>query len=170
MKRPLFDGAGAIAAILVLAGAPSAGWAADGAPTVASAQAAPAVPLIEAVDGDSILVDGVEWRLMGFDTPEIERSRCEGERRVGLLAKRRLAELIASKQAMALTFSGQRDRYKRPLGHLEVGGVNVRETLIAEGYARPYNGGPRKGWCSRDSRDDLVPGPKPARETGRKGG
>ena len=28
-------------------------------------------------------------------------------------------------------------------------GRNVRDTLIAEGWARPYNGGPRKGWCSR---------------------
>jgi endonuclease YncB( thermonuclease family) len=115
-----------------------------------------------AVDGDSILVGGVEWRLMGFDTPEIARAWCEAERRLGLLAKVRLAALIAAAGRIETRDSGARDRYRRPLGDLILDGANVRDAMIGEGYARPYNGGRRKGWCSRDSRDDLVPGLPPA--------
>lgn len=120
------------------------------------------------VDGDSVAVDGAEWRLMGFDAPEIERARCESERRLALLAKTRLETLlrdaVARQLPVALTDSGQRDRYKRPLGTLEIGGRNVRDILVEELLARPYNGGPRKGWCTRDSRDDLIPGPLPSRD------
>ena len=71
-------------------------------------------------------------------------------------------ELLAAAKVIDLSTDGATDRYRRPLGDLVIDGVNVRETLISEGLARPYNGGYRKGWCSRDSRDDLVPGPPPA--------
>jgi endonuclease YncB( thermonuclease family) len=119
---------------------------------------------LSVIDGDSIAVDGVEWRLLGFDAPEIDSARCEGERRVGIIAKRRLEALISSGQDLVISHSGRSDRYKRPLGALTVGGIDVRETLIAELLARPYNGGFKKGWCGRDSRDDLIPGPPPVRE------
>ncbi len=119
---------------------------------------------IAVVDGDSVTVDGREWRLRGFDTPEIERASCEGERRVGLLAKRRLEAMLAAAREIRVQGGTERDRWRRPLGDLLLDGVNVREVLIAEEYARPYNGSRKKGWCSRDSRDDLVPGPLPARE------
>lgn len=42
---------------------------------------------VAVLDGDSLLVDGVEWRLIGYDAPEIERATCEGERRTGILAR-----------------------------------------------------------------------------------
>jgi endonuclease YncB( thermonuclease family) len=121
------------------------------------------------IDGDSVAVDGVEWRLLGFDAPEIDTARCEGERRIGIIAMRRLRALIVSGHAaglaLTLVHSGRSDRHKRPLGTLTVGGVDVRDTLIAELLARPYNGGVKKGWCSRDSRDDLVSDPPlPVRE------
>ncbi len=130
--------------------------------TVALALPARAEPVeparIEVVDGDSIRLDGADWRLMGYDTPEVARAWCEAERRLGELATRRLEVLVRSGAALDATDSGKRDRYKRVLGTLTIGGRDVAAILIAEGYARPYNGGRRKGWCSRDSRDDLVPG------------
>lgn len=113
---------------------------------------------IVVVDGDSIQIDGADWRLMGYDTPEVANAWCEAERRLGELATRRLEALVRSGGVLDVTDSGRRDRYKRVLGTLTVTGRDVGATLIAEGYARPYNGGRRKGWCSRDSRDDLVPG------------
>ena len=126
---------------------------------------------VAVVDGDSITVDGVEWRLLGYDAPEIDRARCEGERRLGLVARRRLSQIIQAAAESAtpaeLVDSGRRDRYRRPLGDLLIGGANVRETMIAEDLGRAYNGGIKKGWCSRDSRDDLVPGPPPSREMAR---
>ena len=116
---------------------------------------------ITVVDGDSISVSGQEWRLRGFDAAEIGRAQCEAERRLGLLTQRRLEQLLAAASKVELEGGTEHDRYRRPLGDLVLDGRNVREVLLAEGWVRPYNGGPRKGWCSRDSRDDLVPGPPP---------
>jgi len=130
---------------------------------VAATLAIPALaaPRIEVVDGDTILVDGVSWRLLGFDTPEIEHAWCEGERRLGILAKQRL-EMLVRERAPALVDSGRTDRHRRVLGTLTLDGRDVAEIMIAEGYARPYAGARRKGWCSRDSRDDMIPAPRPA--------
>ncbi len=125
----------------------------------APAHAEPVEPArVEVVDGDSIRLDGTDWRLMGYDTPEVGHAWCEGERRLGVLATQRLESLVRSGATLDATDSGKRDRYRRVLGTLTIGGRDVGATLIAEGYARPYGGGRRKGWCSRDSRDDLVPG------------
>ena len=107
------------------------------------------------VDGDSILVDGREWRLRGYDTAETVRAYCEGERRLGLIAKRRLEELIATAKSLELTGGETADRYGRPLGSLLVDGRDTGQIMIAEDLARAYEGGRKKGWCSRDSRDDL---------------
>lgn len=150
---------------------------ATAAALVAMAGPAPAAPdepsivvardRIEAVDGDSVRVDGREWRLRGFDTPETDKARCEGERRLGSVAMRRLEALIAAARELRVVGGSETDRWRRPLGDLLADGVNVREILVGELLARPYNGGLKKGWCSRDSRDDLIPGPLPAHETRR---
>ena len=50
----------------------------------------------------------------------------------------------------------------RAIGVVDGDSITVGDTLISEGMARPYNGGRRKGWCSRDSRDDLIPGSPPS--------
>jgi endonuclease YncB( thermonuclease family) len=118
----------------------------------------------EVVDGDSIMIGGVEWRLVGFDTPEINSALCEGERRAGLFAKRRLEEIVRAGRHLETATDGALDRYKRPLGDLIVDGRNVRDIMLEEGFARPYNGGRKKGWCSRDSIDTLIPGLPPARD------
>lgn len=139
-----------------------------GAPSAASAEPPGVVDRarVVVVDGDSVTLDGQEWRLMGFDTPEIEKAGCEGERRLALAAKRRLEDMIAAAREIRLDGGEERDRYKRPLGDLVLDGVNVREAMISEGWARPYNGGRRKGWCSRDSIDTLVPGDPPLKRKG----
>jgi endonuclease YncB( thermonuclease family) len=126
---------------------------------------------VTVVDGDSIAVDGAEWRIRGYDAAEIGKAVCEGERRLGLLAKRRLDAAVRSADAAPITIidSGERDKYHRPLGDVLIAGASVREMMVSEGYGRPYNGGRKRGWCSRDSRDDLIPGPLPARNVARKG-
>ncbi len=118
---------------------------------------------IVAIDGDTVEQAGVVWRLIGIDTPETSYARCEGERRTGILAQRRLEEMIARGSAVSLHGDGKVDKYKRRLGRLTIDGVDASEALIAEGYGRAYNGSVKKGWCSRDSRDDLIPGPAPKR-------
>lgn len=115
------------------------------------------------IDGDSILVDGREWRLLGFDTPEFADAKCEGEHRAGLFARRRLIALVLAAQRIEVKFSGRIDSKKRAFGDLLLDGRDVREVMLSEGYARAYTGGKIKGWCSSSSRHDLVPDepPKP---------
>jgi micrococcal nuclease len=109
------------------------------------------------IDGDSIQVDGREWRLEGFDTPEFDDAKCEAEHRAGLFAKRRLMELIAAAQRVEVRFSSRFDRHKRVLGSLLLDGHDVRDTMIKQGYARPYSGGWIKDWCTRSTKHDLLP-------------
>ena len=109
------------------------------------------------VDGDTVTIDGESWRLLGYDTPEGEHAWCEAERRLSAKATARLGEIVAGAQRIEAVTDGARDRYKRVLGWLLVDGRDVAEIMIGEDWARPYAGGRKKGWCSRDSRDDLVP-------------
>jgi micrococcal nuclease len=127
-------------AILVLALAPAP------SPTKAQRQSS---SLYTVVDGDTIRSPaGVSYRLMGYDTPETYQAKCREELTAGLKAKARLEDLIASGETRLIE-SGKIDRYGRSLARLEVNGVDVAKTLIAEGHARPYTGRTkREGWCA----------------------
>lgn len=103
---------------------------------------------IYVVDGDTIEVAGQRYRLVGYDTPETYRARCDSELALGTAATERLRELIASGQSISLVRLGREDQYQRELGHLIIGGRDVGQTLTNEDLARPYRGGSREGWCS----------------------
>ena len=60
------------------------------------------------------------------------------------MARTRLESLLSS-GTMTVARNGK-GRYGRTLAHIYVDGVSVAETLIAEGYGRPYGSG-RKPWC-----------------------
>lgn len=49
-----------------------------------------------AIDGDTIVLDGKHIRIANIDAPEIERYKCDAELRLGLVAKKRMAELLDS--------------------------------------------------------------------------
>jgi endonuclease YncB( thermonuclease family) len=99
------------------------------------------------IDGDTIEAPfGVKYRLLGFDTPEIFHSKCDAELELGMVAKERLEELLASGEVRVIE-SGRTDKYRRTLAHVEVDGRDVGEILIGEGLARPYKGERRKSWC-----------------------
>ncbi len=104
--------------------------------------------LYKVIDGDTIRSPaGVTYRLKGYDTPETYQAKCDKELELGLKAKARLEELIASGET-TLEESGHLDRYGRSLATLRVKGVDVADILIMEGLARPYHGrGKREGWC-----------------------
>lgn len=135
--------------------------AAAAVPPSAAAEEPPCAFEIE--DGDTIIVTqtGEHIRLMGFDTPEIgAHAWCEAELRLGTLAKARLQELLCGRGAdvgIVRNADKPQDRYGRTLARVTLAGVDVAEIMISEGWARPYAGARRKGWCSRDSRDDLLP-------------
>lgn len=102
---------------------------------------------IVVIDGDTIDVAGKRWRLMGFDTPETYYARCAAEMERGKSAQLRLIVMIAEAKRIELEPSGRNDRYRRGLGVLRIDGVDVAETMINDGHARPYHGQRREGWC-----------------------
>lgn len=107
---------------------------------------------ITVVDGDTIDVDGERIRIANIDAPEIHQPQCDAERRLGLVAKRRLQELLAT-GVLEITrgdpATGRlKDRNARTLGVVSVNGQDVGEELVAEGLARPWRG-KREPWCIR---------------------
>ncbi|WP_292537006.1 thermonuclease family protein [Mesorhizobium sp.] len=102
------------------------------------------------LDGDTIVLDGARIRIANIDAPEIHNFHCDAERRLGLVAKRRMTELLASGPVTVHPGdpdSGRiKDRYGRTLATIEVDGHDVGDILIAEGLARPWTG-KRRSWC-----------------------
>ncbi|QDP46216.1 MAG: putative nuclease-like protein [Prokaryotic dsDNA virus sp.] len=107
------------------------------------------------VDGDTIDVDidlGFKvWlrkervRLYGINTPE-SRTRNLDEKKLGLLAKARLKELL-QKNFTIRTEKDGKGKFGRILGVPYVEGHNICEQLIEEGHARSYFGyGPKEPW------------------------
>ena len=86
-------------------------------------------------------------RLVGFDTPETKKPKCEAERALGEKAKLRLRELLAN--GAASYRSQGHDKYGRELIVLKVDGRDVAETLVNEGLAVDYTGGGRISWCAK---------------------
>jgi endonuclease YncB( thermonuclease family) len=117
---------------------------------------------IEVVDGDTVSSNGKTYRLVGFDTPETgDRAKCAAERILGGMARARLAalinggglELIEVRCSCAPGTHGTRFcNWGRSCAILKVRGVDVGQTLIVEGLARPFACGKyrcpkRQGWC-----------------------
>lgn len=82
-------------------------------------------------------------RLAGFDTPELKPRLNAPNRQMEIqkaqLAKKRIEELILHK-CILLHVTG-RDKYGRLLGSFNVGDRDIATLMIAEGHARPYDGG-----------------------------
>lgn len=110
-----------------------------------------AVGTVTVTDGDTLTVGGERIRIANIDTPEIQRSQCDAERRLGLVAKRRLAQLVGEggitiKRGDPAT-GRQTDRHGRTLALISVNGRDVGRVLIAEGLAREW-AGRREPWCA----------------------
>lgn len=99
------------------------------------------------VDGDTFWIGGVKIRIADIDTPETHPARCPREAELGEAATRRLHALLNSGPVSLAPVGRDADRYGRKLRRVAVDGRGVGDTLIAEGLARPYQGGRRAGWC-----------------------
>ncbi|WP_445558063.1 thermonuclease family protein [Ochrobactrum sp. A-1] len=102
------------------------------------------------IDGDTFTIRAERIRIANIDAPEIGHPKCDAERRLGLVARKRLAELLGSGQVdieKGDPESGRiKDRYGRTLALVYVDGKDVGETLIEELLARPWQG-KRRNWC-----------------------
>lgn len=99
------------------------------------------------VDGDTFRMGAMKIRIADIDTPETHPARCAREAELGAAATRRLHALLNGGAIALAPIDRDADRYGRKLRLVLVDGVNVGDTLIAEGLARPYEGGRRAGWC-----------------------
>lgn len=97
---------------------------------------------LRVIDGDTIHIGGENIRILDLDTPEM-RGKCDAERRLARLAKKRLQTLLNAPYRVERRGKGY---YGRTLAHVWVNGEKVSDVLIREGYGRPYAGG-RKPWC-----------------------
>jgi endonuclease YncB( thermonuclease family) len=103
------------------------------------------------VDGDTVRM----WcaargrfaaRLVGFDAPELFSPSCPSELASAVRAKWALRRTLWGAEKVSVIREG-RDRYDRALIKVFVDGAPVAGQMIAGGFARPYQGGHRGGWC-----------------------
>ncbi len=117
---------------------------------------------IRVIDGDTIAVGKIHYRLVGFDAPETLHARCPAERAMGLAARDRLREIVGNGRldltdvpcaCPAKTVGTHLCNYGRRCATLTVAGRDVGAILIREGLAHPYPYDRRRakapGWCGR---------------------
>lgn len=128
------------------------------------AAAEPIAPAaIRVIDGDTIAVGRVHYRLVGFDAPEIRHARCASEHSLGLSARDRLRALVSAGgldltevacTCPAKTLGTRLCNYGRRCGTLTAGGRDVGDILTAEGLAHPYpyahHPARAPGWCNTE--------------------
>lgn len=92
------------------------------------------------IDGDSLVVNGVEIRLRGVDAPE-GRQMCERggqDWACGREATRRLAARIGGRSVQCT--GTEYDQHDRLLGLCRIGADDLNEWLVSEGWAVAFGG------------------------------
>ena len=109
---------------------------------------------IRIIDGDTIHINKIKYRLHGIDAPEIRQS-CkikEKNYKCGIKSKKFLVSLIGNQSVRC----NQKDidRYKRIIAECFVGKINLNKELVRNGWALAY----------RDYSKDYVTDEKFAQE------
>lgn len=116
------------------------------------------VKVIRVIDGDTIVIEArflppelkqqLGIRVLGIDTPEKgHRAKCPAEAALAEKASAYTKDLIASGQPVEIDIAGW-DKYGgRILGTVRIGGQDLAQGLMAQGLARPYDGGTKSSWC-----------------------
>lgn len=104
------------------------------------------------VDGDTVKCDGQNMRLLGegvsgIDTPEIgSPAKCMKERKLALIAKGRLKELLAER-GLKVVFSGATPTHRPLINIYRTNGEEIGKKLLNEGLARTWSPKRRNDWC-----------------------
>lgn len=117
-------------------------------PGVALTSTAGAAPgRTRVIDGDTLLLNGVTYRVANIDTPETgPRAQCDSERARADAATRHARALLA--RANVIAPEPQRlDRYGRVVALISLDGRDFGDLMMAAGHARPWRGR-REPWCS----------------------
>lgn len=114
------------------------------------------------IDADTVSVSVYPWpaisiktkvRLRGVDTPERKRSKCPDEKTLAERATRYVKSVLEPGTRVQITDVSFGKYSGRVVGDLMIESpgdkwVSVSETLLAAGYAKPYHGGKKPGWCT----------------------
>ncbi|TAX10759.1 thermonuclease family protein [Rhizobium leguminosarum] len=94
-----------------------------------------------------LLGEGVPF-VSGIDTPEIgSHAKCIKERKLALIAKGRLKELLTEK-GVVLSGSVDKTASHRPLVNIyRTNGEEIGKKLLEEGFARTWNAKRPDDWC-----------------------
>jgi endonuclease YncB( thermonuclease family) len=94
----------------------------------------------EAVDGDSVRLNGEDLRLKGIDAPELfQTCRVSGrETPCGREARAALRKLVSS--GLVTCIGDERDRYGRLLVVCRVRGIDVNAAMVRDGHAVSFGG------------------------------
>lgn len=111
--------------------------------------------VLSVLDGDTFVAEAHVWpgqfvrinvRIRGVDAPEM-KGRCALERQAARQA-RDVLMLMLGEDPIVISNIGGAKYYGRVLADVFTSeGEEGSRVLIAEGLARPYQGGKRKGWC-----------------------
>lgn len=110
------------------------------------------------IDGDSLMVGGVEVRLYGIDAPELHQ-RCDRDGRevqCGREAARALVALIAGQPVSCRR--RDRDRYGRTVAICTVEEVDLGRAMVAAGHAVAYGAYSGEEATAREARRGLWAG------------
>jgi micrococcal nuclease len=103
-----------------------------------------AAALLYVVDGDTLDLGGVRYRIADIDAPEIH-GRCPAERELASRARDRLRDLVS--RGADIVPTGRSCGWGRLCALVYTDGVSVSAVLVREGLARHYRGERRAGWC-----------------------
>jgi micrococcal nuclease len=100
------------------------------------------------VDGDTVVVQGRSYRLIGFDTPETYRPRCDSEAKLGNEATKITRQLLKHPKAKFTVMPGV-DFYSRGLARITIANIDLGDILIGVGLAHSYKPGEQRQWCQK---------------------
>ena len=141
-------------AIGAIAGLAAVGW-------LTERRAAPVagrddiVGLARVIDGDSLVVAGVEIRLYGIDAPEYRQICLRGRRpwACGIDATYALRTMIGSRRVACA--SREQDRYGRTIAVCSAGGVELNAAMVAAGNAVAYGAYQAEERTAREARRGI---------------
>lgn len=109
--------------------------------------------ITDVYDGDTVTADvdlgfhtwihDEKFRLLGIDTPEVTGK----DKAQGIVVRDALRERILGRELIICTVKGstadKRDKWGRYLVKIYIGDELINDWMIEQGYAVPYDGGPR---------------------------
>ena len=115
-------------------------------------------PVTRVIDGDTVefeanflpvpLKPRLSLRVLGVDTPEKSwRAECESEAARGEAASKFTTDLLDNATVVKVELVKWDKFGGRVLGDIIIDGASLTGLLIANGFARPYDGGKKESWC-----------------------